>query len=138
MSKSVQACFGTAPRWEDRGVTCPAIEGFGYEVDAGLLRTPIASAYARQRRRYTSRPTGYQLTWRLDTGQLNALEALVQSDGYKWIYVPAVTGQVDDWMAVDHLIRFTSNLQVRCDAEDSWTATIQAEQYKIDTKCINQ
>ena len=136
MSINVTACFGAAPRWETYGVPCPAIADFAYEVDAGLLRTPMESGHARQRRRYTSRPTSYQMTWRVTTAQLHALEDLIESRGYSWIYVPLITGQVPKWMAVDHLIRFTSNLQVQLEQKDLWTASIQAEQYQIGADCV--
>jgi hypothetical protein len=96
----------------------------------------MESGQARQRRRYTHRPTRYQLVWRVNTKQLRALEDLVLSKGYEWLYVPMVTGQVPKWKAMDHLIRFTSNLQVRLEKKDLWTASIEAEQYKLDPECM--
>ena len=130
------ACFGSARRWADYGVPAPSISSFSYEVDAGLLRTSFDSGYVRQRRRYTHRPTTYDLTWRVRTPQLHAVENLIQERGYDWLYVPMVTGQVPKWMAVDHLIRMTSNLQVSLVEKDIWEATITAEQYKIDPDCL--
>ena len=85
------------------------------------------------------------MTWKVTQSQLHALESLVMEKGYDWLYVPMVTGQVPSWMAVDHLIRFVSNLTVtldgvvnagRPDVDGLWTATIQAEQYKIDPLCL--
>ena len=134
--KVMSACFGAAPRWADYGVPAPSISNFSYEVDAGLLRTPVDTGYARQRRRYTHRPTTYELTWRVTTSDLHAVENLIQERGYDWLYVPMVTGQVPKWMAVDHLIRMTSNLQVSLIEKDLWEANITAEQYKIDPRCL--
>ena len=37
---STSACFGAGKRWADYGIPCPSLEGFGYEIDAGLVRTP--------------------------------------------------------------------------------------------------
>ena len=132
----MSACFGTAPRWADYGVPAPSISNFSYEVDAGLLRTPVDTGYARQRRRYTHRPTTYELTWLVTTSDLHAVENLIQERGYDWLYVPMVTGQVPKWMAVDHLIRMTSNLQVSLVEKDLWEANITAEQYEIDPSCL--
>ena len=134
--KVMAACFGSAPRWASYGVPAPSISNFSYEVDAGLLRTPFESGYVRQRRRYTHRPTTYDLTWRVTTGGLHAVETLINERGYDWLYVPLVTGQVPKWMAVDHLIRMISNLQVSLIEKDLWEATITAEQYKIDPECL--
>lgn len=135
MSINVTACFGAAPRWEDYGIPCPAIGSFGYEIDAGLLRTPMESGNARQRRRYTSRPTTYELTWLLTTAQLHHFEALLDK-AFTWLYVPLVTGQVPQWVTADHLIRFINNPQVQLEAKDLWRVSVTAEQYKIDPGCM--
>lgn len=132
---SMTRCFGSAPRWSDYGVPCPAISSFGYQIDAGLIRTQMDSGYARQRRRYTHRPTTYQLTWTLTTGQLHAWEALLDR-AYNWLYVPMVTGQVPDWMSVNHLIRFTGNPTISLQAKDLWQVSVTAEQYKINAECV--
>lgn len=145
MSVNTTGCFGTAPRWETYGVPCPSVDGFDYEVDAGLIRTPFDSGHNRQRRRYTHRPTTYSLNWRVNQSQLFALEQLVMEKGYDWLYVPMVTGQVPVWMATDHLIRFASNLQVSLEQQFKkpdgtydgiWAASITAEQYEIDIDCM--
>jgi hypothetical protein len=135
VSINVTACFGAAPRWEDYGIPCPAIGSFGYEIDAGLLRTPMESGHARQRRRYTSRPTSYELTWLLTTPQLHHFEALLDK-AFTWLYVPLVTGQVPKWMAADHLIRFINNPQVQLEGKDLWRVSVVAEQYQIDLGCM--
>jgi hypothetical protein len=56
--------------------------------------------------------------------------------GFSWLYVPMVTGQVPLWAATDHLIRFISNPQVSLLQKDLWEVSITAEQFEIDVDCM--
>lgn len=151
MSINTTTCFPTlasAPRWEAYGAPCPSIESHTYEVDAGLIRTEMDSGFFRQRRKYTSRQTKFRLTWRVNQAQLRTLEKSALAIGYDWFYLPLVSGQVSKFYAIDHPVRFISNLQVSLSArarrtttrqfvtDAVWDVSVEAEQYQFNNSCM--
>jgi hypothetical protein len=143
MSISGTTCYGSLHRWDAYGIPCPSVDQFSYTVDAGLIRTPMDTGHYRQRRRYSNRPTFYDLSWRVTTPQLHAVESFVQEKGYDWFLLPMVTGQQPLFEALDYPLRFISDLSVSIEStfkvderdEAIWNVTIQAEQYDVDTAC---
>ena len=129
-------CFGGLVKTIDYKVPCPSISAFGYTADMGVMRTSVATGHARQRRIYQDRPTAYNLTWILTTGQLHAWEAFAQQYGYHWFFLPMVTGQVPAWFSVEHPVRFTDDFQVNLVQKDLWEVSVNAEQYKFDDECM--
>jgi len=132
---SGEPCAGGLISTVDYNLPCPSISAFSYSVNAGIIRTSVATGYARQRRLFSDRPTTYDLTWTLTTDQLHAWEAFANKHGYGWHFLPMVTGQCPVWHPSEHPIRYISDWQVDLLTENVWEVVVQAEQYKIDMDC---
>ena len=150
MSINTTSCFptlATAPLWN---APCPSIEDNSYTVDAGLLRTTWENGRARQRRKYTSRPTTFKLSWRVNQAGLKTLEEQALAIGYTWFFLPLVSGQVSRFYAIDHPVRFISDLTVTLDSKARrattttglsqhdavWTVSVDAEQFDFNSACM--
>ena len=129
-------CFGAHVSTVDYGIPLPAISSFGYTSDAGIIRTEFENGQTRQRRRHTTQRKTYSLTWRLSTEWLHWWEQFAQHYGYKWHFLPLVTGQCADWFPLEHPIRYISDYSVELVGVDVWEVSVEAEQFKINYECF--
>lgn len=72
------------------GLPHPLREGYGFEPENNILRTPMQSGRARQRQSFTKVPTYASLSWIFKTqGQAQLFEAWVdQVAGAEWFEMP--------------------------------------------------
>jgi len=83
-------------------------------VDMGVLRTPMESGLARQRRLYRTMPTQFRLEFVMTVPELGAWQRWVNQFGYDYFtmgrlesYYAGLVGEISS----PHSIRFISNLE---------------------------
>lgn len=112
-------CAGGSSPWASYGLPPPNVSGFGYSIDAGVVRTVFDSGVVRQRRR---RPRGrrvYPLAWTLDLASLQTLELFIAAYGHAWFTLPTPAG--------DLTLRIIGPLAVRAAGYDRVSASCEAE-----------
>jgi len=107
----------------------PRLTPHEWDVDMGLLRTPMEGGFARQRRLFTVMPHAWTLEFALELTQLFAWQSWVNTYAYDFFRLPMIS-----WLSSQagtrtraHLVRFTSNLKVTYTPGDSVTVAVTAE-----------
>ena len=91
--------------WLRYGLPLPSQEGYSYQPSEKLIRTPMASGYTRQRRRWTDGFRQASVSFEMPLTQLGLFEALLDEVGPNWFKMPLVTGDNPSRVAVDHRVR---------------------------------
>lgn len=76
-------------------VGLPTIGGYGIEPQDGVARTDMDSGPARQRRRWTTTPTDFPVTWKVTRAQLALFEAWYYhhaAEGAAWFNITLLSG----------------------------------------------
>jgi hypothetical protein len=112
----------------------PRIAPHEWEADMGLLRTPMAGGFARQRRLYAVQPHAWTLQFTIELTLLFEWQDWVSTNAYDFFRLPMVS-----WLssqAGTHtrptLVRFTSNLKISYYAVDSVVVDVTAEMSPAD------
>ena len=114
--------------WSDLGLPCPTVEQYGYELDAGLVRTKMDSGYTMQRRKYTTQPTIFTLRWLVDGAELQSVSNAINTIGYSWFTMGLITGTNGSSVPTDHTVRMVSEMAVAPTGKNAYSVTIKAEQ----------
>lgn len=89
-------------------------EPYSWEVDMGILRTPMDGGNARQRRLYDTMPQRWALTFVVPIAQLYDWQTWVNVHAYDYFDMPMVSSLSSQagtrWST--HTMRFTSNLAI--------------------------
>jgi hypothetical protein len=135
---AVQACFDAAGYdWSRLGLPLPNWDGYGYRVDAGLIRTPMDSGHVRQRRRWTHRPHTFSLTWRVRADELQVISEVLDQHGYSGLWIPLVTGLYGLREPLPHLVRVISDIEVRAGSGLLFDVSAQVEmQSTPEIECL--
>lgn len=135
---AVRACFEAAGYdWSTLGLPLPNWSGYGYRVDAGLIRTPMDSGYVRQRRRWTHRPRTFGLTWSVTADELQVIEEVLDAHGYAGLWLPLVTGLYGLREPLPHLVRVISDIEVRAGNGSLFDVSAQVElQQTPEIECL--
>lgn len=124
----VASAIGSAEwAWTLAGLPCPYLADYGYEIDAGLLRTPMDDGATRQRRRWTTNRTTLSLAFRLTAAQLGLMETLLAGHWQDICTLPVIIGDDGSSTPTDHDVLFTSNLDVSALSPNLYSVSIQAE-----------
>jgi hypothetical protein len=106
----------------------PTIEGYGIEIDAGLIRTPMESGASRQRRRYKTIPTTFTLSFVVERKDLKAWVGWANTSAYSWFNMDLTSHKISGTAcAVPHSVRFTSNLEMAPITEKYFRINVTAE-----------
>jgi hypothetical protein len=107
----------------------PRVAAYQYNVDAGLIRTPMDGGFPRQRRLYDVMPHAWSLEFVLTNATLYGWQTWVNSYGYDYFQI-----DMTSWLSsqagklvVPHIIRFTSNLVVEVSAKPNFVVRVEAD-----------
>src|SRR5215831_2732791 len=108
------------------------IDGYGIGANASLLRTPIESGNASQRRSNARMPQEIKLAWRVDNNNLKPLLAWLNSFGYEWfnLRLASIESSALDEFASDIAVRLMSDINTTLNPiynQQWWTVTVSAE-----------
>jgi hypothetical protein len=112
--------------WSDLSLPVGQVQGYGYGIMAGLLRTPFDAPQPRQKRTNTTDRKEVQVSFLLTFDQLVEAEAFLQSyvdeevqgvmvrrpQGYYWFTMDLLDGNVDGSPVSTHLVRLNSDYTV--------------------------
>ena len=116
----------------------PTIQGYGFEIDAGLLRTPMDSGTVRQRRRWKNNWHTFQLRWVVTVPQLHTLMAAIDDHGYTTgIEQRIITEAESAPTCTPYRIRIASNPQVQALQKNVWQVTATGEIPGFDPATID-
>lgn len=108
----------------------PDRDGYQYDLNFGLLRTPFEGGAIRQRRTVYALPAQFNLTFRMNTAQLGILQSFLDYHGYGWFAMDLVSGGARVSAKQDcvyHKVRFTTNPLHAMIAPNLWRVTLGAE-----------
>ena len=108
---------------------CPLIKPYQVDVNMGVLRTPMDSGHARQRRLHRRMPHIFTLEFALSIDQLGRWQPWVNEFGYDWFQLDLSTmysGQVRE-LFTKHEVRFISDLKYRTLMHGHVLMQVQAE-----------
>lgn len=107
----------------------PRIAPYAWEVDMGVLRTPMDGGLARQRRLYDVMPHAYALQFALPITLLFDWQSWVNQYAYDYFELPLIS-----WLSSQaatktsvHIARFTSNLKIEFNPNDAVLVSVSAE-----------
>jgi len=95
------------------GTLCPTVVGYGYAVDAGLVRTPMHTGATRQRRRWFNARHEITLRFILTVEGLAFAESFLDAVDYGWFTIGIITSAHEDGNVVVHSVRPTADPVVR-------------------------
>lgn len=79
--------------WSDMGFPQPDSSSYGYDVDAGLLRTKFGAAKPRQTRAYETGKRTFTITVTFDYVLLTDIETFLYERGFNWFTIDLVSGE---------------------------------------------
>lgn len=79
--------------WTDLGLPLPNAKGYGYQRDAGLIRSPFPSPLPDQKQSRTSWSNTFTTSWDLTLEQLAIAETYLLEFGYSWFDLELVSGE---------------------------------------------
>lgn len=85
----------TSLNWPQDKLSLPTIGGYGIDPQEGVARTDMDSGPARQRRRWTTSPTQFAVTFKFTRTQLVIFEGWyynVAAEGANWFNIPLLSG----------------------------------------------
>lgn len=94
---------------------CAQITPYSYNVDMGLLRTPMDGGATRQRRLYRTMPHLFALEFVMTVVELGDWQEWVNENAYDWFVMGEIESMYSGQAGVTaspHTIRFTSNLAI--------------------------
>ena len=115
------------PTWTELGLPCATVDNYGYGLDAGLVRTKMSTGYSMQRRKWTTQPTEFTLSWLVNSADLKALTDGINAYAYTWIEMPLITGVNGSDVLVNHTVRMMSDQTVVPAGKYSYKVSIKAE-----------
>jgi len=114
------------------GWPLPTIDGYSIEVDMGVVRTPMGSGLARQRRMYRNMPETYSWTFALEAKNFFAWQEWAKKKAFTWfqidIFTPESSRKGTDSACTPHIARFISEIKVEPLGGDRYLRiSVQAE-----------
>jgi len=89
----------------------PLLTPYSWEVDMGLLRTPMDGGLQRQRRLYDVQPHTFQVSYVVPQSLLTAWQSWINLHGYDYFQLELLTHLTpSNKCGSTHYARFTSNL----------------------------
>lgn len=85
----------TSINWPADRLSLPSIDGYGIEPQEGVARTDMDSGPARQRRRWTTTPTNFPVTFKFTRTELAVFEGWyynVAQEGAAWFNITLLSG----------------------------------------------
>lgn len=94
------------------GLPCVQILPYAYDVNMGVLRTPMDGGYSRQRRLHNVMPHDFKLEFVMAIADLYAWQTWVNQFAYDYFYLPleSMHSSLAGKVAAPTLVRFTTNL----------------------------
>lgn len=109
----------------------PTIEGYGIDVDMGVIRTQFNGGRIRQRRVYSTMPQTFTLRFVVELAGLKTWQNWVNDHAYTWfdLRIASYMNEPTEHCK-EHSIRFTSNLSISPLTDDGkyFAVTVTAEQ----------
>ena len=109
----------------------PMVEGYGINVDMGVISTQMSSGVRRIRRRHRSMPMVFSFNFAVKVLELDSWQTWVDSNAYTWFEIPAtsfLTGMVqNDKHCSPHIVRFISDLSMSPINANAFTVQVAAE-----------
>jgi hypothetical protein len=115
--------------WSDLGLPLPDMPGYGYTIDAGLLRVGDLEL-PRQKRLYASTPRLFNLRFILTRQELEIAEAFIQDRGYAWFTMDLISGGGPSPLSVSY-VRFMEAPHVSSLGDDTYALAGPAEQMQL-------
>jgi hypothetical protein len=97
--------------WSDLGLPAPNVEGYGYSIDAGIMRTPFATAHPRQIRRHTRNQRTFSTSVMLTQAQLSVATEFLEADGFAGFTIGLICGR-SQTVVTDLDVRVSDNYTV--------------------------
>ncbi len=110
--------------WNAAGLPMPQETGYGYEIAAGLLRTPFAAARPRQRRAHTEWTRTFTVECELTQEQLQIAESALVLEGYSWFLMTLISG---DEEFSDQLVRLIAPWSVAAISSTQFSLSMTLE-----------
>lgn len=98
--------------WSNLGLPHPEAAGYGYTIDAGLLRTPFASAHPRQKRQHVGDKRTFTVSVLLTQPQVRTAVAFLEAEGFTWFAIDLLSGQSDAEIIASHCVRVIDNFTI--------------------------
>lgn len=114
--------------WNDLGLPNPEIVGYGYSVDAGLIRTPFATANPRQSRRYTKSARTFTAQVLVSQSQLKLATNFLEASGFTWFSIDLLSGHWQDGIVSSHCVRLSEDYSVSAVGADYYRVQMLLEQ----------
>ena len=112
------------------GFRTPLITPYSWDVGMGVLRTPMDSGHARQRRVHRRMPHTFAFEFRMTVQELASWQAWVNYFAYDWFDLRCVVsmyaGQLGKVASV-HRVRFISDLSMTMLGHDVVSVKVNAE-----------
>jgi hypothetical protein len=92
----------------------PLWQGYNYNVNMEVIRTPMDTGYPRQRRRHKSMPHLFNVTFRVKQELLGKWQRWINEVGYQWFVMPVADMYSSEAGkdCSDQQVRFTADLQI--------------------------
>jgi len=95
--------------WSNLGLPTPEVAGYGYTIDAGILRTPFASSHQRQRRQHTTNKRTFTVSVLLTQSQVRTATAFLETSGFSWFSMDLLSGHRDAEVIASHCVKVVNN-----------------------------
>lgn len=98
--------------WSNLGLPHPDAAGYGCTIDAGLLRTPFASAHPRQKRQHVGDKRTFTVSVLLTQPQVQTAVAFLEAEGFTWFSIDLLSGQRDAEPVAAHCVRVVQDFSI--------------------------
>jgi len=114
--------------WESLGLPAFEAPGYGYTVDAGIVRTPFDTAHPRQTRRHSTNKRTFTATCQLSQAQLKLATNFLETYGFSWFSLDLLSGQIDGSPVSAHCVRLSTDYTVKALGNGWFELTAELEQ----------
>lgn len=113
--------------WSDLGLPALQAPGYGYAVEASLIRTPFGTEHPNQARVNRLNRKEFTAEVLLTQHELNIAEAFIEEHGYDWFTVGVLTGRPSGTAYVDLNVRLMDSYQVSTVGYNTYRLAIKLE-----------
>jgi hypothetical protein len=114
--------------WSDLELPPPEAQGYGYSIDAGLVRTTFDTAKPRQGRKHTSNKRTFTAEVKLRQAQLKIAINFLETYGYTWFSIELLSGEYSDAPVSPHCVRLAEAYTITAIGADLYSLQMVLEQ----------
>lgn len=116
----------------------PLEDGYGLDLNTGVVRTEFENGNTRQRRVYDNLPQRFQLSFSMNTRMLSSWTLWVNQYGFDWFLLKLASpnsylGEDPYGLVKPHKVRITSDkIRVNADGFDHYIVSVDVECEKTE------